>query len=206
MALLQGLVPSRLDTGSERGLVLLVGLGNPGTKYALNRHNVGFQVLDLLAKRHGLVFERQKNVDGLVAKGRINGRQTLLLKPQTFMNHSGRSVRATRDFYRVTDDDIIVVYDDLDLPLGRLRFRPEGGAGGQGGMRSIIQHLGTESFARLRIGIDRPPGRMDPAAYVLQNFSDAEEEMLAVTRQEAADGLELWLTEDTTAAMNRYNG
>ncbi|MCB0078125.1 MAG: aminoacyl-tRNA hydrolase [Anaerolineales bacterium] len=199
-----GSTPRRALTHRE-GPLLVVGLGNPGTRYAHNRHNIGFQVVERLAARHGFSFIHQKGMSGLLASGYLHGRRLLLLKPQSYMNESGRAVRAARDFYRVDDHAILVVYDDLDLPFATFRFRPEGGAGGQRGVRSIIQHLGDGQFARLRIGIDRPPGRMDPAAYVLQDFSKAEEKELALRREEAVDGIELWMTDGIVAAMNRYN-
>lgn len=183
---------------------LIVGLGNPGAGYARNRHNIGFQVVDHLAARHGLDFDRSER-GGRVARGTIGGERVLVAKPQQYMNESGRVVGALARFYRIPPDDILVVSDDLDLPSAKLRLRPDGGAGGQRGVRSIIQHLGTESFPRLRIGIGRPPGRMDPAAFVLQNFSEAEETQFAITREEAADAIECWLAHGIETAMNRYN-
>lgn len=196
---------SVLPAPMRDGPALIVGLGNPGQRYAKNRHNIGFQVVDLLAARHGLTFTNQKGMNGLLSAGQIRGQRVVLLKPQTYMNESGRAVRAARDFYRVDGDAILTTYDDLDLPFATLRLRPDGGAGGQRGVRSIIQHLGSETFGRLRVGIGRPPGRMEPADYVLQDFSKSEETELEIRRQEAADAIELWLTEGMIAAMNRYN-
>ena len=155
---------------------LIVGLGNPGPQYARNRHNVGFQVLDRLAARHGLSFSRTMH-RALVAEGHIDGPL----------------------------EQVLVVYDDMDLPQGALRLRPKGGSGGQRGMQSIIHHLGTEVFPRLRVGIGRPPGRMDAAAYVLQNFSPDEETIMEEVRERAADAIETWLREGLQAAMNRFN-
>jgi PTH1 family peptidyl-tRNA hydrolase len=188
---------------------MIVGLGNPGQEYARNRHNVGFQVIDLFAERHGLAFDKfQKRAR--VALGRValaNGwtGRVLLAKPMTFMNLSGEAVGPLAAFYKVAPADILVISDDLDLPAGRLRLRAEGGAGGQKGIKSTIQHLHTEAFPRLRIGIGRPPGQMDPADYVLQNFSAAEEQEMAFLRPRAADAIEVWLAQGIAAAMNSFN-
>ena len=183
---------------------LVVGLGNPGPRYAANRHNVGFRCLDLLSTAHGLTFDRRQKRAG-VALGAIHGRRVVLAKPQTFMNESGRAVVPLARFYRVPAGRLLVVYDDLDLPLGRMRLRPEGGSGGHKGMRSIIEHLGDQDFSRLRIGIGRPPGRMDPAAYVLQDFSAEEEPLVEEVLERAMAAVETWLREGVEAAMGRYN-
>lgn len=185
-------------------MYLIVGLGNPGPKYAQHRHNVGFQIVDLLAARHGLTFSKSQH-QAQLASGQLAGEKVLLAKPQSYMNESGQPVRALLDYYKVPPDRLLVVVDHLDLDFGMLRLRPQGGAGGQNGMKSIIQHLGTQDFARLRVGIGRPPGRMDPAAYVLQNFSAEQEAEMQLLRQEAADAIELWLREGVHAAMNQYN-
>ncbi len=183
---------------------LIVGLGNPGAKYARHRHNIGFQVVEQLAARHHLAFDKRQH-DAQLAQGTLGGRKVMLAKPQTFMNESGRAVRALVDYYKVGLDELIIVVDDLDLDFGQLRLRPEGGSAGQNGMKSLIQHLGTQGFARLRVGIGRPPGRMDPAAYVLQDFSAEQETEMAILRQEAADALERWLAEGIVPAMNQFN-
>ncbi|WP_423225544.1 aminoacyl-tRNA hydrolase [Candidatus Amarolinea aalborgensis] len=185
-------------------LFLIVGLGNPGPRFARNRHNVGFQVVDLLAQRHHLAFQRAE-FRAAVAMGTIAEKRILLAKPQTFMNLVGQAVAPLARFYKIPIPQVLVLYDELDLPLGRLRFRPDGGAGGHNGMKSLIDNLGTQGFARLRIGIDRPPGRMDPAAYVLQDFSADQEIEMAFCRPRAADGVEIWLREGIAAAMNRFN-
>ncbi len=199
---------------------LIVGLGNPGPEYARHRHNIGFQVLDLFATRHGLAFDKfQKRAR--LALGPVtlsastsaltsasvsswSGR-VLLAKPMTYMNVSGEAVAALLAFYKITPDDLLVVSDDLDLPVGRLRLRGEGGAGGQKGVASIIRQLGLEAFARLRVGIGRPPGQMDPADYVLRPFSAQEEEEMALVRQRAGDAIEVWLAAGIAAAMNQFN-
>ncbi len=183
---------------------LIVGLGNPGPKYAANRHNVGFRCVRSLASTHDLTFyKRQKRAR--VAMGTVLGWRVIIARPQTFMNESGRAVAALAHFYKVRLERLLVVYDDLDLPLGTVRLRPDGGTGGHKGMRSIVEHLGSRSFPRLRIGIDRPPGRMDPAAYVLQDFSAKEEPVLEETLGWVVAAIETWLDEGIEAAMSRYN-
>jgi PTH1 family peptidyl-tRNA hydrolase len=186
------------------GPYLVAGLGNPGPRYASNRHNVGFRCLELLAASHGLAFDkRQKRA--VVSLGTIRARRIILAKPQTFMNESGRAVVPLARFYKVQSECLMIVYDDLDLLLGTIRMRPEGGSGGHKGMRSIIEHLGTQDFARLRIGIGRPPGQMDPAAYVLQDFTIEEKLLLEETLEHAVAAIEVWLSEGVEVAMNRYN-
>ncbi|MEE8392032.1 MAG: aminoacyl-tRNA hydrolase [Anaerolineae bacterium] len=183
---------------------LIAGLGNPGPQYAANRHNVGFQCVERLAARHDLVFDkRQKRA--LVAAGTVCEQRVILVKPQTFMNESGRAVVPLVRFYKVQPGRLLVIYDDLDLPPGTVRVRPVGGSGGHKGMRSITEHLGEQGFPRLRIGIGRPPGRMDPAAYVLQDFSADEGPLLEETLERAAAAIEVWLREGVEAAMSQYN-
>jgi PTH1 family peptidyl-tRNA hydrolase len=188
---------------------MIAGLGNPGLEYARNRHNIGFQVVELFAERHDLRFDKYHKRARL-AIGRIVLRdsatlQVLLAKPLTYMNTSGESLGALAAFYRVVPEHILVVHDDLDLPLGRIRLRAGGSSGGQKGVQSIIEHLGTETFPRLRIGIGRPPGQMDPAAYVLQPFSAEQESEMAFVRPRAADAIEVWLTQGIEVAMNQFN-
>jgi len=183
---------------------LIVGLGNPGRKYAGNRHNVGFRCLDHLASAHDLSFGRRQK-QARVALGPILRRSVVLAKPRTYMNKSGGPVAALARFYRVPMDRLLVVYDDLDLPPGTTRLRPSGGSGGHRGMRSIINQLSSREFARLRVGIGRPPGRMDPADYVLQDFSQDEEILLERTLKQTTAAIEAWLTEGVDEAMARYN-
>ncbi len=183
---------------------MVVGLGNPGREYERNRHNVGFQVLDMLAEKHGLEFDRRK-FRALLAKGSVMEHDVILAKPITFMNLSGESVGPLAHFYKIEPQQILVVADDLDIPQGRIRLRPEGGSGGHNGLKSIIQHLGTREFHRLRIGIGRPPGNMDPADYVLQDFSPEEEAVMAEVRERAVAAIETWLEEGIETAMNRFN-
>jgi peptidyl-tRNA hydrolase, PTH1 family len=183
---------------------LVVGLGNPGPKYAGTRHNVGFDVLDRLADAApgSTVWTK---FEAELCDITLGPEKVLLAAPQTYMNLSGRAVRGVMDFYKLTPEDLLVVCDDLNLEPGRVRLRPSGSAGGQKGLQNIIQHLGTQDFARLRIGIGRPPGRMDPAAYVLQRFTDRERKIMDVTVAEAAEGVGLWAREGIQAAMNRLN-
>jgi PTH1 family peptidyl-tRNA hydrolase len=186
-------------------LALIVGLGNPGDEYTTHRHNIGFRVVDALASSHGLAFSRDKAAKAYVAKGRIGGQPVILAKPQTFMNLSGQAVGRLSRAYNVPTECILVVYDDLDLPLGRLRLRPEGGSGGHKGMRSIIDTLGTQAFPRLRVGIDRPPGHMDPADYVLRPVAAAQKARFTLAVQWAVAAIELWLSEGIVAAMDEFN-
>lgn len=199
----------RSDNASGAAMKMIVGLGNPGPEYARNRHNIGFQAVETLAERHGLRFDKAQK-RGRVALGSISlpgagAARVVLVKPITFMNASGEAVGPLATFYKVSPGDILVVSDDLDLPAGRLRLRTGGSSGGQKGVQSIVQHLHTDAFPRLRVGIGRPPGKMDPAAYVLQNFSAHEEEEMAIVRAKAADAIEVWLAQGIEAAMNLFN-
>ncbi len=188
---------------------MIVGLGNPGPRYAYNRHNIGFQCIDLLARRHkieiGRIQQRAAVGDGWITRA-ANRAKTLLVKPMTFMNASGEAVGQLARYYLIEPADIIVVHDDLDMDSGKLRLRQDGSSGGQNGIKSITQHLGTQEFNRVKVGIGRPPGRMDPAAYVLQDFSATEEENFAILREKICDALECWLFEGIEVAMNKYNG
>jgi len=184
---------------------LISGLGNPGREYRENRHNVGFMVLDRLAARLGITFTRLES-KALVTKTEYQGQRLVLAKPQTFMNLSGTSVGSLLRFYKVPIENLLVAYDDVDLPLGSLRIRPDGGSAGQKGMASIIERLGTDNFARLRVGIGRPPGQMDAAAYVLQDFSNQELEFLLPVVDRAVEAVFAFVTQGLNAAMNQYNG
>lgn len=181
---------------------LIAGLGNPGRKYHNNRHNIGFMLVDRLAERLDVVFTRAQS-KALVTDGRYRGHKIILVKPQTYMNNSGQAVGSVVNFYKLPLENLLVAYDDVDLPLGSLRIRPTGGSAGQKGMQSIIQQLGTQIFPRLRMGIGRPPGRMNAAAYVLQDFSDTE--ALAILLDRAADAALAFIAEGIEAAMTRYN-
>lgn len=183
---------------------LIVGLGNPGSKYAENRHNVGYRCVERLATAHSLAFDRRQKRASL-ALGTVLQRSVILAKPRTFMNRSGYAVAPLARFYRVTLDRLLVVYDDLDLPQGTTRMRPSGGSGGHRGMRSIINQLGNPGFPRLRIGIGRPPGRMDPADYVLQDFSKEEVTLMEEALEQAVAAIETWLSDGIDEAMSFHN-
>lgn len=184
---------------------LIIGLGNPGREYKDNRHNIGFMLIDRLAVRidaRGIKLQSK----AIVTSGFYEERKLILAKPQTYMNLSGQSVQGLLHFYKIPSENLMVAHDDLDLPLGTIRIRPGGGAGGQRGMASTIERLGTKDFPRLRLGIGRPPGRMDAADYVLQNFSRAEMLIVSETLDRAADAVLTFMTEGLNAAMNRFNG
>ena len=190
-------------------LKVIVGLGNPGRQYAAHRHNIGFHCVDLLAARRAIAVDKRQS-EAVVGQGWLaragERRKVLLVKPLTYMNLSGRAVGQLLRFFRVEPADLLVIHDDLDLDPGRIRLRPGGSSGGQNGVKSIIEHLGTQEFGRLRVGVGRPPGRMDSAAYVLQPFTPAEEqEVMGVVRERAADAAEVWFWEGMAAAMNRFN-
>lgn len=188
---------------------MIVGLGNPGPRYTRNRHNIGFQCVERLAQRHQIQIGRSQH-NALTGDGWIQKRgqraKVLFVKPLTFMNRSGQSVAPLAHYFDVAPEDLIVVHDDLDLEPTRLRLRRGGSSGGQNGIKSIIQNLGTDEFHRLRIGIGRPDGFMDAAAYVLQDFSAGEEEEFELVREKVCDALECWLFEGIDTAMNRFNG
>lgn len=184
---------------------LIVGLGNPGPKYRHNRHNVGFMVVDTFADRVNIPIRRVE-FRALVGKGDYANQRIISAKPQTFMNNSGEAVGALLRFYKVPIDRLLVVHDDLDLPFGTLRLRPAGGAGGQRGMRSIINSLGTQDFSRLRVGISRPPGRMDPSDYVLHDFDTPQTELLPEVLSRAADAIEMLIKKGIEQAMTEFNG
>jgi PTH1 family peptidyl-tRNA hydrolase len=183
---------------------LIAGLGNHGRKYRQNRHNVGFMLVDELARRHSVAFSRQQD-KALITDFRLQDHHVYLIKPQTYMNRSGRSVASILNFYKIPLDHLIVAYDDLDLPLGTIRIRPFGGTAGHRGMESIKAQLQSQAFPRLRIGIDRPPGRMDPAAYVLQDLKGDDLEIIEITLSRAADCAERMILEGVTEAMNQCN-
>lgn len=189
---------------TKRPTYLIAGLGNAGRRYRNNRHNIGFQILDEYGECHGASFTRVQN-KALVTDFLHDAGKVILVKPQTMMNNSGMSIAALVRYYRVPLENLLVIFDDLDLPTGKLRMRPHGGSGGHRGMRSIIDHLGSQDFPRLRVGIGRPPGVMDPADYVLQDFSSSEREEMAVVIHEAVDVLDRFLLEGIDLAMNQSN-
>ena len=203
MHLLNRFKTTEVETPPETA-ALIVGLGNPGREYAGNRHNVGFMTADRWAAAHALAFSKIQH-HAVIAVGRSGQRRIIAAKPQTYMNESGRAVGALLRFYKIPVEQLLVMFDDLDLPFGAIRLRADGGAGGHNGMRSIIQHLGGNQFARLRIGIGRPPGRMDPAAFVLQDFSREEAAELGDLLDRAGQAIDAFLTAGVTAAMNQFN-
>lgn len=184
---------------------LVVGLGNPGVRYENTRHNIGFWVVDELARRwNASNFKTERKA--LVADATIKDKRVMLVKPQTYMNLSGEAVRGLMDFYKLDVENLIVAHDDLDVDFGVLRIRKGGSAGGQNGVKNIIQHLHTQDFKRIRCGIGRPPGRMNPADFVLEPFKGDQEITARILVDRAADSVETWLTEGIDLAMNRYNG
>ncbi len=184
---------------------LLIGLGNPGREYRDNRHNFGFMLVDRLCVRlnaRGLKLQSKAIVTSAV----YEGRKLLLAKPQTYMNLSGQAIQGLAHFYKLELDQLLVAHDDLDIPFGAIRIRPGGGPGGQKGVASAIERLGTKDFARLRLGIGRPPGRMDPADYVLQDFSRGELQDVSAILDRAADAALSFVTDGLEKTMNRFNG
>lgn len=183
---------------------IIVGLGNPGKQYADNRHNVGFHVVDKLAEKYGLKFNKMLN-RGIAAIGEIEGRRVVLLKPQTFMNESGVCVSPTFKFYKTDPSNLLIIYDELDIPFAQLRLRKSGSAGGHNGMRSIISKIVTQDFPRLRVGIGRPPGRKEAATHVLEDFTRDEAIAMRDVHDRAIAGIVLWLNEGIDKAMNKVN-
>jgi PTH1 family peptidyl-tRNA hydrolase len=184
---------------------LIVGLGNPGREYRETRHNVGFMLLDRLTVKLNARFTRMQS-RALVASATYNERKIILAKPQTFMNLSGQSVQGLVHFYKLELNNILIAHDDLDLPVGAIRIRPDGGSAGQKGMASTIERLGTNEFPRLRLGIGRPPGQMQAPDYVLQDFSNADMKIISETLNRAVEAALTWVTDGLDVAMNKYNG
>jgi PTH1 family peptidyl-tRNA hydrolase len=184
---------------------LLIGLGNPGREYRDNRHNIGFMVIDRLIVRLNARGMRVQS-KAIVTSAMYEERKLILAKPQTYMNLSGQSIQGLIHFYKLPVENMLIAFDDLDLPFGTIRLRPGGGAGGQKGFASAIEQLGTKEVARLRLGIGRPPGRMDPSDYVLQNFSREEMKFLSEIVERAADAALTFVVDGLNKAMNKYNG
>lgn len=187
---------------AESPPILVVGLGNPGPNYARTRHNVGFMVVDLLAERIGSAFKLHKKSGADIATGRISGQPVVLARPRCYMNESGRQVGPLAKFYSVPPDGLVVIHDDLDLDFGRIRLKQGGGEGGHNGLRSIATVLGSKDFQRVRLGIGRPPGRQDPAAFVLQAFGAREREQVPTICEQAADATELLIELGLEPAQN----
>lgn len=183
---------------------LIVGLGNPGKQYENTRHNIGFKVIDELAERWNAPLNQMK-FNGMYATVHRPEGKVLLLKPLTYMNLSGESVRPVMDYFDIDQEDIVILYDDLDLPPGQLRLRQKGSAGGHNGMKSLIQHLGTQEFNRIRIGIGRPSGGMKVPDYVLSNFNTDESAIIRESILKSADACEAWLKQTFLSVMNDFN-
>ena len=185
--------------------VMIVGLGNPGLAYRHTRHNFGFLAIEELADALNIPLKRVK-FKAMIGEGRFGESKVVLVKPLTFMNESGRAVAPLLRFYKIPLSNLLVIHDDLDLPLGTLRLRPSGGTSGQRGMASIITQLGTQDFPRMRLGIGRPPGQMDPVDYVLKDFLPSEKELLKIVLQTAVEASQTFINEGLTKTMNKYNG
>jgi PTH1 family peptidyl-tRNA hydrolase len=184
---------------------LLVGLGNPGREYRANRHNLGFMTVDQLSQVLSIRLSRVQS-KALVGIGFQDTNKVILAKPQTFMNLSGQAVSSLLRFYKIPLERLLVIHDELDLPLGTLRLRPGGGSAGNRGLASIIQQLGTQEFPRLRIGVGHPPGQMSGADYVLQDFPPAEQELLEMVLKRAVEAAQVFIKSGLETAMNQYNG
>ena len=183
---------------------IIVGLGNPGRQYEETRHNIGFQVIDELSTKWNTPLNQSK-FNGMYGITHIGSEKVMLLKPLTYMNLSGECIVPMMDYYDVEDDQFIVIYDDLDLQAGKLRLRQKGSAGGHNGIKSIIQHLGTQEFNRIRIGVDRPKNGMKVTDYVLARFTEDEKPDIADAVKRSADACEAWLSKSFLEVMNTYN-
>jgi peptidyl-tRNA hydrolase, PTH1 family len=204
-ALFAKLRPVVAETDEKIPGYLIVGLGNPGREYSNTRHNIGFMAVDAFARSLDVKLLKVQN-KALVGQGKVEGRRVVLAKPQTYMNLSGQAVVGLMNFYKVPQSNLIVIHDDIDLPYGTIRIRPKGGSAGQKGLGSTIEKLGSQDFARMRLGVGRPPGQMDPKDYVLQRFAKDEEEFLKVFMDKACEGIRDFVLNGLDSAMNRYNG
>ncbi|WP_343207927.1 aminoacyl-tRNA hydrolase [Anaerolentibacter hominis] len=184
---------------------IIVGLGNPTKQYEHTRHNVGFDTITRIAEDYNISMDIKKH-KAICGRGMIGGEKVILAKPQTFMNLSGESVRELMDYYKVTPEKLIVIYDDVSLPPGHLRIRKKGSAGGHNGIKNIISHLGTQEFPRIKIGVGEKPRGWDLADYVLSHFNKEEEKVMGEAIKRGSEAVEMILTQDVDAAMNRYNG
>ncbi len=185
-------------------MLLIVGLGNPGREYARSRHNVGFMCVDFMARRWGIRLSQRRHLV-VLGLGEVEGQEVVLAKPRTYVNRSGDAVRYLFSRFSADNDNLLVIYDDMDLPPGRIRIRPQGGAAGHNGVKSIIAELGSQQFARVRVGIGRPANPQNDVSYVLGHFSKEQREVLKVALDRVADALVILLTEGMDQAMNRFN-
>lgn len=184
-------------------MFVIVGLGNPGREYNNTRHNIGFEAINYLAKMYSIDVDREK-FKGVYGEGFIKNKKVILLKPTTYMNLSGESIKSIMDFYKLTEDKIIVIYDDISLPIGRFRVREKGSAGGHNGIKSIISHLGTNAFSRIKIGVGEPKGNL--VSHVLGKFSKADNEIISEILEAVVGATETIIEDDIREAMNKYNG
>ena len=187
------------------GPFLIAGLGNPGREYRRNRHNVGFLAVEHLSDFFKIPLGKVQS-QALTGSGLVKGEKVLLVKPQTFMNLSGNAVNSLRNYYKIEINHLLIIHDDIDIPLGSIRIRSQGGAGGQKGMVSIIERLGTNNFPRARLGIGRPPGQMPAADYVLENFFPEENDILSQVFERVKTAVETYILEGIEPAMTRFNG
>jgi peptidyl-tRNA hydrolase, PTH1 family len=190
---------------ANKRMKLIVGLGNPGKKYDQTRHNIGFEVIQVLAQRHATAPGRLK-FEGQIQEGLIGAEKILLLMPHTFMNLSGRCVKQALDFYKLPESDLLLICDDFHLPLGTLRLRPSGSDGGQKGLADTVRQLGTDQFARLRMGIGPMPERWDPAEFVLGKFASHERKSVEEQVKRACEAVATWVDQDVATAMSKFNG
>lgn len=184
-------------------MYLIVGLGNPGQEYKNTRHNVGFDLLDLIANKYDIDMSKSK-FKGIYGEGRIGNEKVILLKPTTYMNLSGESAREVIDFYKISNENIIILYDDISLDVGKLRIRSKGSAGGHNGIKSIIQHLNSDVFTRIKIGVGQPKGNL--VSHVLGGFSKEDREKIQDIFEVSANAIECIISEGITEAMNKFNG
>lgn len=186
-------------------MYIIAGLGNPEAKYDKTRHNIGFRLVDELASRNGITFSDRKH-NGLIGKGIIGGEKVILVKPLTYMNLSGECVGAVADYYKTEPENVIILFDDISLDVGKIRIRKKGSAGGHNGIKSIIAHLGSENFPRLKFGVGDKPKGMDLADYVLGRFSGQDEITVSQGLDKACEAVECMISQGLDAAMNKYNG
>lgn len=184
---------------------LTVTLGNPGDKYKRTRHNMGFMVAEKLAKRYGFEFKTESKFNAQVAKTNIEGEDVIICRPQTFMNLSGESARPLMDYYKLTSEDLFLIYDDISLDLGKVRFRAKGSDGGHNGVKSIIQYVKTDKFDRLKVGVGPQPGFMKSEVFVLANFQKEQDELLQQSLNYACDAVVCYLKNGIQIAQNKYN-
>ncbi|MBR3039143.1 MAG: aminoacyl-tRNA hydrolase [Lachnospiraceae bacterium] len=186
-------------------MFIIAGLGNPGREYVNTRHNVGWSALDVFASKYGIRVEEEK-FKALLGKGVVEGQKVILVKPLTFMNLSGEAIRAVCDYYKVDpESELIVLYDDISLPVGQLRIRPKGSAGGHNGIKNIIQHLGSEVFLRIKVGVGEKPSRMDLADYVLGHFSEEDKAAEKEAYEKVSEAVVMLMQDKMEEAMNRFN-